>query len=71
MNTNTGTNPVVRVAQLGGPEVLQINYEPVREPAAGEVRLHIRALGLNRAAEAYEQMYSGKARFRVVLTMGS
>jgi len=24
---------------------------------------------LNRAAEAYEQMHSGKVRFRVVLTM--
>jgi D-arabinose 1-dehydrogenase-like Zn-dependent alcohol dehydrogenase len=25
---------------------------------------------LDRVAEAYEQMHSGKARFRVVLTMG-
>jgi len=25
---------------------------------------------LHRVAEAYEQMHSGKARFRVVLTMG-
>jgi D-arabinose 1-dehydrogenase-like Zn-dependent alcohol dehydrogenase len=29
------------------------------------------AVPLERAAEAYERMMSGKARFRVVLTMGN
>jgi D-arabinose 1-dehydrogenase-like Zn-dependent alcohol dehydrogenase len=30
----------------------------------------IEKYSLSRVAEAYEQMHSGKARFRVVLTMG-
>lgn len=49
METMTPTNRVVRIAQLGGPEVLEINYEPVREPQQGELRLRVHALGLNRA----------------------
>lgn len=53
MKTNTSTNRVVRVTQLGGPEVLAINHESVREPAAGEVRLRVHALGLNRAEVMY------------------
>src|SRR5262245_61677139 len=46
---NGGHNRVVRVLQLGSPEVLCIAHEPRREPAAGEVRLRVHALGLNRA----------------------
>jgi D-arabinose 1-dehydrogenase-like Zn-dependent alcohol dehydrogenase len=34
------------------------------------VRPMIERYPLEKAAEAYEQMISGKARFRVVLTMG-
>lgn len=42
-------NRVVRVSRLGAADVLQISHEPVREPATGEVRLRVHALGLNRA----------------------
>ncbi len=34
---------------LGGAEVLQIDELPVPEPAVGEVRLRVEAIGLNRA----------------------
>jgi NADPH:quinone reductase-like Zn-dependent oxidoreductase len=40
---------VVRFHALGGPEVLQIQEEPIPEPGKGEVRLNVRAIGLNRA----------------------
>jgi NADPH:quinone reductase-like Zn-dependent oxidoreductase len=48
MTTTTPANRVVRVSRFGTPEVLQITHEPVREPAPGEVRLRVHALGLNR-----------------------
>jgi NADPH:quinone reductase-like Zn-dependent oxidoreductase len=38
-----------RFHQLGGPEVLQLVDEPIREPGSGEVRLKVQAVGLNRA----------------------
>jgi NADPH:quinone reductase-like Zn-dependent oxidoreductase len=34
---------------LGGPEVLKIQEEPIPEPGTGEVRLNVKAIGLNRA----------------------
>ena len=40
---------IVRFAKTGGPEVLEILEEPLAEPKAGEVRLKVEALGLNRA----------------------
>jgi len=40
---------IVRFHQTGGPEVLQFDELPLPEPAAGEVRLRVKALGLNRA----------------------
>jgi NADPH:quinone reductase-like Zn-dependent oxidoreductase len=40
---------VVRVHRLGGPEVMQIEDLEVGLPAAGEVRLRIEAIGLNRS----------------------
>lgn len=40
---------VVRFHQTGGPEVLQLEDLPSRQPGAGEVRLRVAALGLNRA----------------------
>lgn len=49
MNPNMKNNRVVRVSQLGGVDVLQITHEPVRELAAGEVRIRVHAIGLNRA----------------------
>lgn len=40
---------IVRFAELGGPEVLKIAEESARHPGKGEVRLKVRAAGLNRA----------------------
>lgn len=40
---------IVRFNQTGGPEVLKIYDEPLKEPEAGEVRLKVEAMGLNRA----------------------
>lgn len=40
---------IVRFNETGGPEVLKIYDEPLKEPEAGEVRLKIEAMGLNRA----------------------
>jgi len=44
---------VVRFHHMGGPEVLQIDDVDVRVPAAGEVRIKVKALGLNRAEAMY------------------
>jgi NADPH:quinone reductase-like Zn-dependent oxidoreductase len=43
------TVKIVRFHQTGGPEVLQLDQLPLPEPAAGEVRLRVKAIGLNRA----------------------
>lgn len=40
---------IVRFHQFGGPEVLRIEETDVAPPAPGEVRIRIKALGLNRA----------------------
>ena len=40
---------VVRFDAHGGPEVLRISHEDVPPPGAGEIRIHVRAFGLNRA----------------------
>jgi NADPH:quinone reductase-like Zn-dependent oxidoreductase len=45
----TETAKIVRFHKAGGPEVLQIEELPIPEPAAGEVRLRVKAIGLNRA----------------------
>jgi NADPH:quinone reductase-like Zn-dependent oxidoreductase len=39
----------VQFHQIGGPENLVLNDLPSRQPGAGEVRLRVRAVGLNRA----------------------
>ncbi len=44
---------VVRFHQLGGPEVLQFEDVPLREPGPGEVRIKVQAVGLNRAEAMY------------------
>ncbi len=44
---------VVRFHRLGGPEVLQIDELDVRSPGPGEVRINVKALGLNRAEAMY------------------
>ena len=43
------TAKIVRFHATGGPEVLKIQDEPIPEPAKGEVRLRVKAIGLNRA----------------------
>ena len=43
----------VRFHALGGPEVLRIEDLPVGEPGAGEVRIQVEAVGLNRAEAMY------------------
>jgi NADPH:quinone reductase-like Zn-dependent oxidoreductase len=43
------TAKIVRFHSLGGPEVLRIEEEPIPEPGNGEVRLRVKAIGLNRA----------------------
>jgi NADPH:quinone reductase-like Zn-dependent oxidoreductase len=40
---------IVRFHQTGGPDVLKIEEMPRREPGEGEVRIAVRAIGLNRA----------------------
>jgi NADPH:quinone reductase-like Zn-dependent oxidoreductase len=43
------TVKIVRFHQTGGSEVLQLDELPLPDPAAGEVRLRVKAIGLNRA----------------------
>src|SRR5258708_21598187 len=38
----------VRIHEFGGPEVLRIEEVEVEEPSEGEVRMRIRAIGINR-----------------------
>ena len=45
----TETARVVRFHTVGGPEVLKIEELPIAEPGKGEVRLRVKAIGLNRA----------------------
>lgn len=40
---------IVQFTEFGGPEVLQLVETDVRQPAAGEVKLAVKAIGLNRA----------------------
>ncbi len=40
---------IVKFFKTGGPEVLQIIEEPVAAPAAGELQISVRAIGVNRA----------------------
>jgi len=44
---------IVRFHQTGGPEVLRIDEVEVRAPKAGEVRIAVKALGLNRAESMF------------------
>ena len=44
---------VIRVHQLGGPEVLQIEDIAVGDPGPGEVRIKVEAVGLNRSEAMY------------------
>ena len=46
---------VVRFHELGGPAALKIEDHPTREPKAGEVRIRVQAVGLNRAEALYSR----------------
>ncbi len=55
---------IVRFHQLGGPENLKIEEVPSQEPGRGEVRLRVRAVGLNRAESMfYHGHYLEQPRF--------
>ncbi|HEY2455715.1 MAG TPA: zinc-dependent alcohol dehydrogenase family protein [Candidatus Acidoferrum sp.] len=51
----TKTARIVRFHAVGGPEVLKIEELPVAEPGKGEVRIKVKALGLNRAEVMFRQ----------------
>jgi NADPH:quinone reductase-like Zn-dependent oxidoreductase len=44
---------IVRFHEYGGPEVLKIEEAPLQQPANGEVRLRVQAIGLNRAESMF------------------
>jgi len=44
---------IVRFHQLGGPEILKLEELPTQEPGKGEVRLRVKAVGLNRAESMF------------------
>lgn len=44
---------IIRFHRLGGPEVLQIDEIELGAPKAGEIRLRVRAIGLNRAESMF------------------
>jgi NADPH:quinone reductase-like Zn-dependent oxidoreductase len=46
---------IVRFHETGGPEVLKIEDEPRRAPGEGEVRIAVRAIGLNRAEAMFRR----------------
>jgi NADPH:quinone reductase-like Zn-dependent oxidoreductase len=46
---------VVRVHELGEPEVMRFEDLEVRAPAAGEVRIRVRAIGLNRSEAMFRK----------------
>jgi NADPH:quinone reductase-like Zn-dependent oxidoreductase len=46
---------IVRFHQIGGPEVLKLDELPLPEPSTGEVRLRVKAIGLNRAEVMFRQ----------------
>jgi NADPH:quinone reductase-like Zn-dependent oxidoreductase len=49
------TVKIVRFHAVGGPEVLQFDELPLPEPQAGEVRLRVKAIGLNRAEVMFRE----------------
>ncbi|MGC1300816.1 MAG: zinc-dependent alcohol dehydrogenase family protein [Caulobacteraceae bacterium] len=46
---------MVRLHRIGGPEVLQFDEVDLGAPGAGEVRIRVRALGLNRAESMFRR----------------
>ena len=57
-------NRIVRFSKCGGPEVLEIFDEKISSPAEGEVRIKVKALGLNQAEVMLrEGRYVGNSKF--------
>ncbi len=54
-DTSEQTVKIVRFHQTGGAEVLQLDELPLPEPKAGEVRLRVKAIGLNRAEVMFRE----------------
>jgi NADPH:quinone reductase len=55
---------VVKFYEFGSPEVLKVEEETLRQPQAGEVRIKVQALGLNRAEVMYRtNAYTEQAAF--------
>jgi NADPH:quinone reductase-like Zn-dependent oxidoreductase len=48
-NQSSASVKIVRFHRTGGADVLQLDEIPLQEPAAGEVRIRVKAIGLNRA----------------------
>ena len=48
---------IVRFHHIGGPEVLQIEEVPSREPGKGEAKLRVQAIGLNRSESKFMHGY--------------
>lgn len=66
----------MKAAQISKPgEDFELSERDVPQPGPGQVRVKIEACGicetfpLNRVAEAFDPMQSGKVRFRAVLMM--
>jgi NADPH:quinone reductase-like Zn-dependent oxidoreductase len=55
---------IVRFHKGGGPEVLQVEELSMPKPAAGEVRLRVKAIGLNRAEVMYPKLSTFTATWR-------
>ena len=49
------TAKIVRFHKTGGPEVLLIEELPVTDPGPGEIRLRVKAIGLNRAEVMFRE----------------
>ncbi len=49
------TARIVRFHQLGGADVMQLEAVPLPQPGPGEVRLRVRAIGLNRAEVVFRK----------------
>ena len=75
----------MKVAQISKPAGgFELVEREIPQPGAGQVRVKVETCGichsdvfvmiekypLSEVSAAYQQMHSGKARFRVVLTMG-
>jgi NADPH:quinone reductase-like Zn-dependent oxidoreductase len=55
---------IVRFHRFGGPETLQFDEIPQQQPGAGEVRLRVQAVGLNRAESMfYHGQYLEQPKF--------